>query len=96
MLRNVLILRLWLIVLRLLIVHFFILIWNAILVPNLILYRLFLLNLLRLGEVYVIDWSTVDINNLSIAYRDSHELVSIPDDRVSVEWVLFFLGLVQP
>ena len=80
MLRNVLILGLWLIVLRLLIVHFFILIWNAILVPNLIFYRLFLLNLLRLGEVYVIDWSTVDINNLSIAYRDSHELVSIPDD----------------
>jgi len=78
LLRNVLILGLWLIVLRLLIVHFFILIWNAILVPNLIFYRLFLLNLL--GEVYEIDWSTVDINNLSIAYRDSHELVSIPDD----------------
>jgi hypothetical protein len=44
----------------------------------------------------VVDWSPVNINNFSIANRDSHELVSVPDNRVSVEWVLFFFSLIQP
>jgi len=34
----------------------------------------------RLDIVDVVDWSTVDVNNFSIAHCNSHELVSILDD----------------
>lgn len=47
---------------------------------NFILLRSLLLNLLVLRNVNVVDWSPVNINNFSIANRDSHELVSVPDD----------------
>lgn len=50
----------------------------------------------RLDIVNVIDWSTVDINNFSIAYCNSHELLSILYDWVSIEWIFFFLGFIQP
>ena len=46
--------------------------------------------------VDVVNWSVIDVNNLSVADSDSHELVSILDNRVTVDWVSNSLSFVQP
>ena len=63
---------------------------------NLTFQRLFFLNFLMLSEVYVINWSSVGINNLSIAHCNPHKLVTIPDEWVSIDRVFFFLSFIQP
>lgn len=46
--------------------------------------------------VDVVNWSVVGIDNLSVADSNSHELVSILDNRVTVDWVSNSLSFVQP
>ena len=40
--------------------------------------------------------SAVGFDNLSIAYCESHELVSVLDARVAVEWILNSFSFIQP
>ena len=44
----------------------------------------------------MVDWSTIDVQDLSIANGDSHELLSISLAWISVKWISLFLGFVLP